>query len=78
MTTARTRNATDKIFGKELFAPIEKFPSGKPPTLKEVIGKYLTFKDNKTDEIIKAVSEELHNLWITYNVYPISVNGIHK
>ena len=52
--TARTRNATDKIFGKEQFAPIEKLPLGKLPTLKEVIGRCLTFKDYKTDEIIKA------------------------
>ena len=76
--TARTRNATDKFFGKEWFAPIKKFSLGKLPILKEVIGRYLTFKDYKFLKIIKSVSEELHNLWITYNVYPISVNGIHK
>ena len=72
--TARTRNATDKIYGKEWFAMIEKLLLGKLPTLEEVIGRCLTLKDYKTDEII-AVSAELHNLWITYNVYPISVNG---
>ena len=51
---------------------------GKLPNLKEVVGKCLTFKDYKTDGIKKVVLKELHNLWITYNVYPISVNGIHK
>ena len=40
--TTRTRNAIDKIFGKERFAPIEKFPLGKLSTLKEVIGRCLT------------------------------------
>ena len=55
-----------------------KFLFEKLPILKEVIGRCLTFKDGKTDGIIKAVSEELDNLWITYNVYPISVNGIYK
>ena len=49
--TARTRNFPDKILGKEQFAPVEKFP-GKLPTLKELIGRCLTFKDCKTDEII--------------------------
>ena len=45
--TARTRNGTDKIFGKERFAPIGKFPLGKLPTLKEVINRCLTFKSIK-------------------------------
>ena len=76
--TARTRNATDKIFGKERFAPIQKFSLGKLPTLKETIDRCLTFKDYKTDGIIRAVSEELLNLWITYNAQPISVNSINK
>ena len=76
--TARTRNTTDKIFGKERFAPIEKFSLGKLPTLKETIDRCLTFKNYKTDGIIRAVSEELLNLWITYNAHPTSVNGISK
>ena len=75
MMAAKTRQVTIKIFGKKRFVPTEKFPLGKLPTLKEVIDRCLTFKDYKTDEIIKAVSEEFHNLWITYNVFSISING---
>ena len=43
--TAITRNATDKILEKKWF------PLGKLPTLKEIIGRCLTFKDYKTDGI---------------------------
>ena len=75
MMNARTRNATDKIFRKERFAPIKRFPLGKMLTLKEVIRRCLTFNDYKTDGIIKAVLKELHNLRITYNVYLISVKS---
>ena len=70
--TARTRNSTDKILEKK------RFLLGKLPTLKEIIGRCLTFRDYKTDGITKSLIEELHNLWITYNVYPISVNSIDK
>ena len=60
----------------ECFKPLEEFPFGKLPTLKQVFERCLYFKDYRRDSVLREVSEELFNLWVEYNVYPISVIGI--
>ena len=60
----------------ECFKPLVKFPFGKLPTLKQVLERCLYFKDYRKDSVQRDVSVELFNLWVNYNVYPISVISI--
>ena len=60
----------------ECFKPLEEFPFGKLPTLKQVLERCLYFKNYRKDSVQRDVSVELFNLWVNYNVYPIYVIGI--
>ena len=62
MATRKTANKSNKYIVDECFKPLEESPFGKLPTLK-TIGK----------TVQRDVSVELFNLWVNYNVYPISV-----
>ncbi|KAL7646032.1 UNVERIFIED_CONTAM: hypothetical protein RMT77_002933 [Armadillidium vulgare] len=76
MSTRKTANKSNKYIVDECFRPLEEFPSGKLPTLKQVLERCLYFKDYRKDSVQSDVSVELFNLWVNYNVYPISAIGI--
>ena len=76
MSTRKAANKSNKYILDECFKPLEEFPLGKLPTLKQVLERCLYFKDYRKDSVQREVSEELFNLWVNYNVYPISVIGI--
>jgi len=76
MSTRKTANKSNKYIVDECFRPLEEFPFGKLPTLKQVLERCLYFKDYRKDSVQRDVSVELFNLWVNYNVYPISVIGI--
>ena len=78
MPKHKTRQITDKVIGNEKFVPIDGFPVGKLPTLKNVIDRCLYYRNYLTDKTLTTVSEEVFKLWIKYNVYPISIAGIRK
>ena len=76
MSTRKAANISNKYILYECFKPLEEFSFGKLPTLKQVLERCLYFKDYRKDSVQREVSEELFNLWVNYNVYPISVIGI--
>ena len=78
MPKHKTRQITDKVIGNEKFVPIDGFPLGKLPTLKNMIDRCLYYRNYLTDKTLTTVSEEVFKLWIKYNVYPISIAGIRK
>ena len=78
MPRRKTRKQCDKVIGNEKFVPIDGFPLGKLPTLKNVIDRCLYYKNYLTDKTLTTVSEELFDRWIKYNVYAISIAGIRK
>ena len=78
MPMHRTRKQSEKVKGNEKFTPIDAFPLGKLPTLKNVIDRCLYHKNCLTDKTLTIVSDELFNLWIKYNVYAISIAGIRR
>ena len=78
MPNNRTRKQSDKVIGNEKFTPIDAFPLGKLPTLKNVLDRCLYHKNYITDKTLTIVSEELFNFWIKYNVYPISIAVIRR
>ncbi|KAB7504140.1 hypothetical protein Anas_12113 [Armadillidium nasatum] len=71
-----TRNSVKKFLINECYKASEEFPPGRLPTLKQVLERCLFFKEYRTENVQREVSEELYNLWIKYNVYPISANAI--
>ena len=58
----RTRKQSDKVKGNEKFTPIDAFPLGKLPTLKNVLNRCLYHKNYLTDKTLTIVSEEIFNL----------------
>ena len=60
------------------FGHLKKFPRGKLPTLKEVIGRCLFVGNFKSDATLVLVAKELQELWIECNVYPFSMQAIKK
>ena len=74
----KTRKQCDKVIGNEKFVPIDEFLLEKLPTLKNVLERCLYYKNYLTDKTLTTVSKELFNLWIKYNVYPISIAAIRK
>ena len=73
MSTRKAAYESNKYILDECYKPLDKFPFGKLPTLKQVIETCLYFKDYRKGSVQREVSEELFNLWVNYNVYPISV-----
>ncbi|KAL7631030.1 UNVERIFIED_CONTAM: hypothetical protein RMT77_018684 [Armadillidium vulgare] len=71
-----TRNSVKKFLINECYKASEEFPPGRLPTIKQVLERCLFFKEYRTENVQREVSEELYNLWIKYNVYPISANAI--
>ena len=70
-----TRNSVSKFLINECYKVSEEFPP-RLPTLKQVLERYLFFKEDRTENVQREVNEEVYNLWIKYNVYPISANAI--
>ena len=58
MPRRKTRKQCDKVIGNEKFVPIDGFPLGKLPTLKNVIDRCLYYKNYLTDKTLITVSEE--------------------
>ena len=54
-----TRKTANKYIVDECFKPLQKFPFGKLPTLKQVLERYLYFKDYRKDSVLRDVSVEL-------------------
>jgi hypothetical protein len=75
MTTRKSKN---KYLIEECYKPSEEFLPGRLPTLKQVIERCLYFEDYRKDSVLREVSEELFNLWVKCNVYPISSLAIQK
>ena len=78
MLRHRTRKQSDKVIGNKKFTPIDAYPLGKLPTLKNVINTCQYHKNYRTDKTLSIVSGELFNLRIKYNAYPISIAGIRR
>ena len=64
MSTRKDANKSNKDILDECFKPLEEFPFGKLPTLKQVIERCLYFKDYRKDSVQREVSEELFSLWV--------------
>ena len=73
ISTRKAANESNKDILDESFKPLKEFLFEKLPTLKQVIETCLYFKDYRKGSVQREVNEELFNLWVNYNVYPISV-----
>ena len=70
MTT--TRLSAAKVLGNERFGPTPEFPLEKLPTLKQVLERFLDSANiYRTDVAVRLTSEELHTLWVKFNVFQI-------
>ena len=74
----RATRSGQKLMEMPTFGHLKKFPRGKLPTLKEVIGRCLFVGNFKSDATLVLVAKELEELWIECNVYPISTQAIKK
>ena len=72
MSTRKAANKSNKYILDECFKPLEEFPLGKLPTLKQVLERCLYFKDYRKDSVQREVSGEVFNLWVNYKHYVIT------
>ena len=74
----RTRKQSDKAIENKKFTPSDAFPLGKLQTLKNTKDRCFNQKNYHTNKTLTVVSEELFNLWIKYDVHPISNAEIRR